>query len=99
MTDQEPDDSELSEADDDGEYEDEAPAATPFDNPYFLPVILWGLAVWFGFDIVTDAQAYQNYPNFNRGGFGILSLAAIYFTRSAILEKRAMAEEDSASTD
>lgn len=93
MTDQEPDDSEL-------EYEDEAPAATPFDNPYFLPVVLWALAAWFGYDIVTNAQAYQDYPNFNRGGFGVLSVLAIYFTRSAILEKRALRENDSgAPTD
>ena len=84
MTDQEP------------EYEDEAPATTPFDNPYFLPVVLWGLAAWFGFDIVTNAEAYQEYPNFNRGGFGVLSVMAIYFTRSAILEKRALSEEESA---
>ncbi len=88
MTDQEPDDSEFE--------EDEAPAPTPFDNPYFLPAVLWGLAAWFGFDIVTDAQAYQDYPNFNRGGFGLLSLAAVSFTRSAILEKRALREQDAA---
>ena len=54
MTDQEP--SEL-EAGDEGENEDEAPAATPFDNPFFLPVIRGGLAAWFGFDIVTDDTA------------------------------------------
>lgn len=93
MTDQEPEES------DEFEYEDEAPAATPFDNPYFLPVVLWGLAGWFGFDIVTNAQAYQDYPNFNRGGFAVLSVAALYFTRSAIREKRAMRENADASTD
>ena len=91
MTDQEPDDSEFE--------EDEAPAATPFDNPYFLPAVLWGLAAWFGFDIVTDAQAYQDYPNFNRGGFGLLSLAAAYFTCSAILEKRALREKSDVAGD
>jgi hypothetical protein len=90
VTDQDPDDSEAEFE----EFEDEAPAATPFDNPYFLPAVLWGLAGWFGFDIVTNAQAYQDYPNFNRGGFGVLSLLAIYFTRSAILEKRALREKD-----
>ncbi len=72
--------------------DDEAPAATPFDNPYFLPAVLWGLAGWFGFDIVTNAPAYQEYPNFNRIGFGVLSVAAVWFTRSAILEKRAESE-------
>jgi hypothetical protein len=93
VTEQEPGDSEL-------EYEDEPPAATPFDNPYFLPVVLWGLAAWFGYDVVTDSEAYRNYPVFNLGGFGVLSVLAIYFTRSAILEKRALRENDSdAPTD
>lgn len=90
MTDREPNDRELE-----ADFEDEAPAATPFDNPYFLPAVLWALAAWFGFDIVTNAQAYQDYPNFNRGGFLVLSIAAIYFTRSAILERRALREAES----
>lgn len=81
----------ASEVDDD-EYEDDEPAATPFDNPYFLPAVLWGLTLWFGFDIVTDAPAYQKYPNFNRGGLLIFGLASLWFTRSAILEKRAERE-------
>ena len=72
--------------------EKESPASTPFDNPFFLPAVLWALALWFGWDIVTDAEAYQNYPMFNRGGFAVLSIAAIYFTRSAIKEKRAERE-------
>jgi hypothetical protein len=68
---------------------EEEAAATPFDNPFFFPVILWGLALYFGFDIVTDSEAYQKWPKFNLGGFAILSAAAIYYTRSAIREKRA----------
>ncbi len=79
------------------EYEDEAPAATPFDNPYFLPAVLWGLAAWFGFDIVTNAEAYQEWPNFNRGGLAVFGLAAIWFTRSAIQEKRAERENGESS--
>ena len=70
---------------------DEAPAPTPFDNPYFLPIILWGFAAWFGWDIVTDAEAYQEWPWFNRIGLVVSGGAAFWFTRSAILEKR---EED-----
>ncbi len=72
--------------------EEESPASTPFDNPFFLPAVLWALALWFGWDIVTDAEAYQKYPMFNLGGFSVLSIAAIYFTRSAIKEKRAERE-------
>ena len=72
---------------DDGEDEDR-PASTPFDNPFFLPVLLWAFAAYFGYDIVTDAEAYQKYPLFNQGGFALLSVLAIYFTWSAIKEKR-----------
>ena len=72
---------------DDEEDEDQL-AATPFDNPFFLPVLLWAFAAYFGYDIVTDAEAYQKYPLFNQGGFVVLTVLAIYFTRSAIKEKR-----------
>ena len=72
---------------DDEEDEDQA-ASTPFDNPYFLPVLLWAFAAYFGYDIVTDAEAYQKYPLFNQGGFALLSVLAIYYTWSAIREKR-----------
>jgi len=72
---------------DDEEGEDQQ-ASTPFDNPFFLPVLLWAFAAYFGYDIVTDAEAYQNYPLFNQGGFAVLSVLAIYFTWSAIKEKR-----------
>jgi hypothetical protein len=85
------DDQERDPATPESESEEEA-ASTPFDNPFFFPVILWGLALWFGWDIVTDAEAYQKYPMFNLGGFGLLSVLAAYFTRSAIIEKRAERE-------
>ena len=80
-------DLEQDQADSEAGNEEESPASTPFDNPFFLPVVLWGLALWFGWDIVTDAEAYQNYPMFNLGGFAVLSVLAIYFTRSALKER------------
>jgi hypothetical protein len=79
---------------DDEEGEDRM-ASTPFDNPFFLPVLLWAGAAWFGYDIVTDAEAYQNYPLFNQGGFALLSVLASYFTWSAIKERRAKSEGSS----
>ncbi len=85
------DDQERDPATPESGSEEEA-ASTPFDNPFFFPVILWGLALWFGWDIVTDAEAYQKYPMFNLGGFGLLSVLAAYVTRSAIIEKRAERE-------
>ena len=42
----EPDDA-RDEHQDDG---DEEIASTPFDNPFFLPVILIGFAIWFTYD-------------------------------------------------
>ncbi len=78
-------DDNLQNDDEDGEGD---PAPTPFDNPFFLPVLLWAFAAYFGYDIVTDAEAYQEYPLFNQGGFAVLSVLAIYFTWSAIKEKR-----------
>jgi len=72
--------------------EKDGPAETPFDNPFFLPVILWGLAAWFGWDVVTQAEAYLKYPMFNIGGLVILTPAAIYFTWLAIKERRAERE-------
>ena len=73
---------------DDEDGEDEA-APTPFDNPFLLPVLLWLFAAWFGYDIATDAEAYQKYPLFNQGGFAVFAVLAIYFTWTAIKEKRA----------
>jgi hypothetical protein len=87
------DDQERDPATPEGDREEESgPASTPFDNPFFLPAVLWALALWFGWDIVTDAEAYQNYPKFNLGGFAILGVLASYFTWSAIKEKRAERE-------
>jgi len=90
------DDRERDEAAREGEPDEEsAPASTPFDNPFFLPAVLWAAALWFGWDIVTDAEAYQNSPLFNQGGLAVTSVLAIYFTRSAIMEKRAERERGS----
>ncbi len=79
----------------DDEEDEDRPASTPFDNPFFLPVLLWAFAAWFGYDIVTDAQAYQDNPKFNEYGLMASSALALYFTWSAIKEKRAKSEESS----
>ena len=77
------------------ENDEDRPASTPFDNPFFLPVLLWAFAAWFGYDIVTNAEAYQNNPKFNEYGLMITSALALYFTWSAIKEKRAEREGSS----
>jgi len=78
--------------DEDGE---DRPASTPFDNPFFLPVLLWAFAGWFAFDILTNAQAYQDNPKFNEYGLLITGILALYFTWSAVKEKRAEREKSS----
>ena len=77
----------------DDENGEDRPASTPFDNPFFLPVLLWAFAGWFAFDIVTKAQAYQDNPKFNEYGLLITGVLALYFTWSAIKEKRAEREK------
>ena len=74
------------------EGEDRGPP-NPFDNPFLLPGLLWAGAAWFAFDIVTNAQAYQDHPEFNEYGLLIAGVLALYFTWSAIKEKRAEREK------
>jgi hypothetical protein len=71
------------------------PASTPFDNPFFLPVLLWAFAAWCAWDIVTNAPAYQENPKFNEYGLLVTGVLALYFTWSAVKEKRAEREKSS----
>lgn len=73
----------------DGAVEEEA--SSPFDHPAFLPVLLWGLAVWFGFDGWFNPKIEA--VMFNRWGFGILVVLGIYFTIQSIREVRARDRE------
>ena len=66
------------------EGEDEGPQPTPFDHPAFLPVLLWGFTAYFAWDIVTDAPAYKEWPNFNRYGLGLGIALSSYATSQAI---------------
>jgi hypothetical protein len=70
--------------------DDDDDVESPFDHPAFLPVILWGLSIWFGYDgwINQDPEMLEHVA-FNRWGFGILVIAGIYFTIQAVREIRA----------
>lgn len=61
------------------EQADNEQAPTPFDHPLFLPVLLSGLTLWFGYDgwLNTDENMLEH-VTFNRVGFGVLLLGAIY---------------------
>jgi hypothetical protein len=60
--------------------EDEA--SSPFDHPAFLPVILWGMALWFGIDGWFNPNIKS--VMFNRIGFPVLALLGTYFTYDAL---------------
>ena len=61
------------------EAEEEEEARTPFDNPYFLPVVLLGFALWMGYDgwlnqDFIQAKLEEGEPwkvSFNQWGAGI----------------------------
>ena len=79
----------------DDEEGDDQSASTPFDNPYFLPALFWAWALYCAWDILTNAPAYQENPKFNEYGLLISGILALYFTWSAIKEKRAEREKSS----
>ncbi len=75
------------------EEEDDEDAGSPFDHPAFLPVLLWALAIWFGYDgwINQDPEMLEHL-SFNRWGFGVLVLAGTYYTIQSLRERRAEME-------
>ncbi len=67
---------------DQGEEQGDGPAATPFDNPYFLPVLLWLFAAWFFWD--AWIEPLEEWLRFNRYGFGFLLGLAVHGTVQAV---------------
>lgn len=72
------------------EYEDEQPR-NPFDNPWFLPLMLIAFALWCGYDgFVSDKFADR--PGtlwFNRIAFGVLGALGAWLGVRARRETRA----------
>ena len=56
---------------------EEGPAPTPFDHPLFLPVLLTGLMLWFGYDGWFNPEM-EEHRTFNQVGFVVLLIGAIY---------------------
>ncbi len=78
---------------DEEETEDED-ASSPFDHPAFLPVLLLGFTVWFGYDGWFNPTIEA--VTFNRVMAPVLLAAAIwdgYRTRRRILGAAAASEE------
>jgi hypothetical protein len=61
--------------------EEEAPPSTPFDNPFFLPVLIWVFAIWFAYDGWFNPE--MEWVRFNRYGVGFTGPLAVYFTIQA----------------
>jgi len=89
MSDPKRDEAEVQEQD----LELEEAPRNPFDNPLFLPVLLFGLALWFGYDgWINQDPKMREHLAFNRYGFAVLVLGFIWTAIRARAELRAAAE-------
>jgi hypothetical protein len=71
-----------------GAEPDEDEGSSPFDHPAFLPVLLWALAIWFGYDgWLNQDPKMQEHLTFNRVGFGVLVLAGTWYTVQSLRGK------------
>ena len=70
----------------------EKPAPTPFDNPWLLPILLFGFALWFSYDgwLNPDTKSIL----FNRIGALIWALAGLWSLRGALRENRLRRENE-----
>ena len=72
------------------------PPPTPFDHPLFLPVLLLGFSIWFGYDgwINQDPEMLEH-QDFNRYGFAVLAVLTAWFGYKGVSEWKASKEEPS----
>ncbi len=68
--------------------ESEEQSTTPFDHPFFLPVLLIVFSLWFGYDGWLNADFNPEWITFNRWGFFLLLPLAVYYTIQAVRETR-----------
>jgi hypothetical protein len=64
-------------------------ASTPFDHPFFLPALLIGFTLWFGYDGWLNKDFDPKWIGFNRWGFLVLLVLSTYYTVQAVRETRA----------
>ena len=77
------------------EEQDDAPR-NPFDNPLFLPILLLGLSLWFGYDGWLNRDEHMLKPStlwFNRIGFVLLVAGGLWSLRRARKERGATKSE------
>jgi hypothetical protein len=75
---------------------DDEIAPTPFDNPFFLPVVLVGMTLWLGYDGFLNQEFISSHTGdeawvvgFNRWGALVIGLLAAWFTFRAFRERAA----------
>jgi len=86
MSDPKRDDAEVE-----GEEELEEAPRNPFDNPLFLPVLLFFLALWFGYD--GWIKPMVDHLAFNRYGFVVIVVLFVWSALRARAELRAAAQQ------
>jgi hypothetical protein len=65
----------------------DAVAPTPFDGPWFLPIVLTGLALWFAYDgWFTPDESMAQWWWFNQGGALLFGAGAVWYGRKAYRE-------------
>ena len=77
------------------EERDDGPR-NPFDNPFFLPILLLGLSLWFGYDGWLNRDEHMLKPStlwFNRVGFVLLVAGGLWSLRRARKEREAAKSE------
>jgi len=72
-----------------------APVSTPFEKPFFMPVLLFLLALWFGYDGWFNEEIES--IMFNRVVFGLLVILLIYTTYQDVREVRKSKESGEGS--
>ena len=72
-----------------------AAIATPFEKPFFMPVLLFLLALWFGYDGWFNEEIES--IMFNRVVFGGLVILVIYTTYQDVREVRKSKESGEGS--
>lgn len=68
------------------ESQDDGHVSTPFEKPFFMPVLLLLLAAWFGYDGWFNPEIES--IMFNRVVFGLLVLLGAYTTWQDVRDLR-----------
>jgi hypothetical protein len=78
----------------DEEYEDDQPR-NPFDNPWFLPLMLGAFALWCGYDGFLSDEFVERPGTlwFNRIAFAVLGTIAAWLAVRARREMQAARDE------